>query len=238
MHPLALKAEIILALQLVSRHRAPRFASLLALAVIALLRAQAGPAAGTGVRERMILLTAGILAAAAASRVLARGGPYSSARRTAAAWPLVPAARLAGAMLFTSLPGMVAVAVLLTDKWSVGEAGRLVAILLLASGAIAATVMAVTPVWGASGAAAAGLFAVLAGGVSPSYVRQVLEPAPVLRFFALGLWKGLPLPWRAVHWLESGGFADPLVLLAWIVAGVGVSGLLVSRPLSFTTRPP
>ena len=238
MHPLALKAEIILALQLVSRHRAPRFASLLALGVTALLMAQAEPATGAGVRERLILLATGILSAAAGSRVLARGGPYSSARRTAAPWPLVPAGRLAGAMLFTTLPGMVAAAVLLTDHWSVGEAASLVVMLVLASGAIAATVMAVTPMWGASAAAAAGLAVALAGGISPSYVVQVLAPTPVLRSFVLGLWNGLPLSWRAVHWLESGGFADPLVLLAWIVTGVGVSGLLVSRPFSFTTRPP
>ncbi|MSR06011.1 MAG: hypothetical protein EXR93_02925 [Gemmatimonadetes bacterium] len=68
-----LKAEAILAIQLVTRHRSPRLVLLLAAGLVLVMLSQDGGASPAG-DQRSLLLVAGTLGAVAGSRLLARGG--------------------------------------------------------------------------------------------------------------------------------------------------------------------
>jgi hypothetical protein len=161
---LAFKAEIVLAIQLITRHRAPRLAAVLAFSAVALLVAEGRAVAAGEARRHTIIFIAGAVSAVAASRLLAKGPAWASVRRSASHPLVVPAGRLTGFLLL-ALPaaGAAALSLLaLRDE----QAPRLVVSLPLYCLAIGAVVMSVTPVLGASAAACAGV-ALAFLGVAP-----------------------------------------------------------------------
>jgi hypothetical protein len=75
------------------------------------------------------------------------------------------------------------------------------------------------------GEAAAGFLSVLLvwiGGITPSSVQQLLAGAPYLQRPVVLAWNVLPLGWRAER-ATAGGATDPLLLGAWVVAGILVA---------------
>jgi hypothetical protein len=225
--PLAFKAEIVFGLQLVLRHRAPRLALLLAAALIVLILA-----GSTGesplVRRDTIVLIGGVLATVAGSRVLVIGAPLNSVQSTASPWLLAPTGRLAAIVLFTSVPVLAAALFTMGARGSVLLAIQVAAQATLFAAALAAPVMALTPLMGASGAAGLGLLVALFGAVPPSEVAAALSSWPVLRNLAVLCWNTLPLPWRASRWLVAGGVADPALLGCWTALGLGGAALVAS----------
>src|SRR5437016_7877702 len=67
---LGFKAEVVLAFQLIARHRAPRLAMLLAATVVLMLLAEDGAAGSLAVRRRTVALIGGALSAVFASRLM------------------------------------------------------------------------------------------------------------------------------------------------------------------------
>ncbi len=222
---LALKAEVVLSVQLITRHRVPRLALLLA--GILLLALFEGDPAGVVARQRTVLLIAGSLGAVAGARLLARGGPLGGARCAAAPALLPPVGRLIGALLLVG-PVLLAVTMATLGSGPVLAGTVIVALVYAAASVVAA--MALTPAVGTSLAAALGFVSALAGLARPSQVAVLLGAWPVPRAVAGLLWNGLPLPWRAGRWLTQGASAgDPWVLLGWIVAGLLASAWVVER---------
>src|SRR5258708_10382776 len=93
---LGFKAEVVLALQLITRHRAPRLALLLAGTVVVLLLTEGAGPGSLEVRRRTVALIGGALFAVFSSRLVVRGGPLSSIRRPGAPGGLVGAGRPTG----------------------------------------------------------------------------------------------------------------------------------------------
>jgi len=232
---LAFKAEVVLAFQLITRHRAPRLAMLLAGTVVVLLLAEGASGSLEG-RRRTVALIGGALSAVFASRLVAHGGPLSSIRRTAAPAWLVVAGRLAGLLLLTGASLFTASAIAVAGKWGVSEALKLTGALTVYCAAVGALVMAGTPLAGASAAASLGLLASLVGNALPSQIGALLAAWPPVRGAAVLGWNALPLAWRVERWLAQGGAADPLVLLFWIAFGLMATGQVAAR--AFATRPP
>jgi len=234
--PRALKAEVVWGLQLVLRHRAPRLALLLAAALVLLVLAGSSAETTLGIRQGTIILIAGVLASVAGSRVLVVGAPLSSVRRTAAPWILAPTGRLAAVVLFTSVPALVAALITFTGHGSLVVAIRVAAQTTLFAAAVGASVMALTPLAGASASAGVGLLAALFGAIPPSQVASGLASWPILRNLAVLGWNALPLPWRASRWLAGGGVADPALLSCWTALGIAGAVLVVSAPGSHVRR--
>jgi hypothetical protein len=88
----------------------------------------------------------------------------------------------------------------------------------VASGA--ALVMAVTPVMGASGAAAAGFIFAWFGTVPPSGVSAMVERWPLVQGPMVLIWNTLPLGWRAIRWFEHANSADPALIAVWFPVAV------------------
>jgi hypothetical protein len=236
--PLAFKAEIVLGLQLVLRHRAPRVALLLAATLVVLILAGSTRESTLSMRQQTIVLIAGVLATVAGSRVLVMGAPLSSVRSTASPWLLAPTGRLVAVVLFTSVPVLAAALIAIGARGSVLSAIRVAAQATLFATAVAGPVMALTPLAGASAAAGLGLLAVLFGAVPPSEISAGLASWPSLRNLAVLGWNALPLPWRASRWLVGGGVADPALLGCWTVLGLGGAALVASaRGWWHTGRP-
>jgi hypothetical protein len=223
---LAFKAEVVLAVQLITRHRAPRLAMFLAVSLVVMLLAADPASASLNSLRRTLALIGGALSAVGASRLFAQGGALASVRQTASPWLQPAAGRLAGLLALIALGLFGASSVVLGVRWGVGEAVRSGAMLLVYCGGVAASVMALTPVVGASSAAALGLVAAMLGGVLPSEVATLLEGWPMLRGPAVLSWNVLPLSWRAERWLSTGDVTDPLVLLGWAAFGIVVTGYL------------
>ena len=221
---LAFKAEVVLAIQLITRHRAPRLVLLL-VASLALVMLSGGREGTAGTRHQTILLVAGSLGAVAGSRLLARGGPLAAARGAATS-SMVPAiGRVTGVVLLIGpivLPLCVAV---------LGPAGLTTTFVVLLHGAATvALTMALTPAVGASSAAALGFLAALVGGVRPSQVGVLLSTWPFTQTPAVILWNTLPLSWRAARWLADGpGRGDPWVLTVWLAAGLWAAAWAIER---------
>ncbi len=95
--PLAFKAEVVLAILLVVRHRAPRLAVVLVLSLVLLVaqRNRHGAASQVSMGHIVVLIGA-TLATIGGSRVFAPGGPLCAARRVGARWWLPPLGRLVG----------------------------------------------------------------------------------------------------------------------------------------------
>ncbi|MBI4501622.1 MAG: hypothetical protein HY700_10705 [Gemmatimonadetes bacterium] len=227
--PLAFKAEVVLAFQLILRHRAPRLALLLAGSLMLIAFAGDPASRDSGVRERTMALVAGVLAAVAASRLLAAGAPLWSVRRTASPWLLAPAGRLAAAVLFAAVPVVIATLVIRSADWFLGGALVTAAKLTVYAAAVAACTMALTPLIGASAAATMGLLGASLGAIPPSAIAVTLEHRPFARGAAVLVWNSLPLGWRAVRWAIKGGPSDGGVLTCWILLGIGAAVLVVAR---------
>lgn len=221
---LALKAEALLGLHLVTRHRAPRLAAVLGLALLA-----AAAVSGSGSDAGSVLLIGSTLAVVGASRLLAPGPALAGARMAAARWWVAPVGRLAGA-LCAVVPFAVGIAALVmrphgeADLWRVAWVTGAYAVVLIAC------TMAMVPSLGASLAATLGFVAVWLGGVPPSAVSAVLGPWPLLERGAVWVWSLLPLPWRALRWLAGGPIADPLFLMAWAAIGMALAAGQASVP--------
>jgi hypothetical protein len=224
---LALKAETLLGLQLVTRHRAPRLAAMLGLALTA--GAAVLPSGQAG--SRSILLVGSTLAAVGASRLLAGGPAVAAARMVAAEWWVVPVGRLAGA-LCAIVPLALGGAALLVDPHGGVGPGRIAWVTCGYAAAVIACTMALTPILGASAAASSAFVAVWLGVVPPSAVSEVLGSWPAPQRAAVWLWTVLPLPWRALRWLAGGPVADPLLVMAWTVIGVAAAACRLSVPSS------
>lgn len=232
---LALKAELVFAWLLITRHRAPRLALVLVASLVALLKRENDPQS-LSVREHGLVLMAGILSSVAASRVTSRGAVLASVRRTASHLWLVPVGRLFAVVLFALLPVTLASGILVAGAAGFVTALPLLALLPLYASAISGVVMAVTPVVGASAAAGLGLLACLTGGFPPSQLRDLLEEAAFVQGPVVHAWNVLPLAWRVTHGLVSGGVGDALVLLSWAALGLGVTAWVGAQPRFSTTR--
>lgn len=227
---LAVKGELVLAVQLVTRHRAPRLTALLGLG-LAVLAAASKPRPDLG--ARMVVLVAGMLAAVSASRLLASGPAYAAARMVVAPSWLVPVGRLTGVLC---LVGPVAMGVALALALAAPQGVPVlmpVAVALVYAACVAVCTMAMAPACGASGAALLGFLAAFVGIAPPSGIGALLAAWPPLQWLVVWLWNALPLPWRAMRWLASGGWEDALLLVTWTLMGLGVVCLQVGMP-----RPP
>lgn len=222
---ISLKAEALLGLHLVTRHRAPRLAAVLGLALVA--AAAVSRSGDTG--GRSVLLIGSTLAAVGASRLLAQGPALAAARMVAARWWVVPIGRMAGA-LCAVVPVALGIAALILGSRGEGGLWRIGWVTAGYAAALIACTMAAAPTLGASPAATLAFLAVWLGCVPPPVVSAVLGPWPLLQRCAVWAWSLLPLPWRALRWLGGGPAADPLLLMAWTAAGVMLAGWQVSLP--------
>lgn len=227
MNLMALKAEIVLAVQLVSRHRAFRLAALLVL-VLTVALASGGPASASG-RHGLILAMAGMLSCVAGSRLLAPGGALTALRMAGCSWWLAPVGRVLGAWIvvyaFALVPGVVLVA----PHSSVPGALQAALTVAVYVASVIACTAALTPVVGASAAAAVGFFAAWMGNIPPSAVPALVQGVPALQGPLVLLWNLLPLPWRAGSWFVQGKASDGGVLLAWCVLAVLASAWTAER---------
>lgn len=222
---LRLKAEVAFGMQLVLRHRAPRFVAFLVALVVLLVRH------GGGSPERLsrtLLLAAGTLAVAGASRVFAPGSALAAARRVAEPWWLAPCGRLAGVLLVVLAGTAAAAAVLYAED--VGAALTVLAVCLLFAAAVAALTAALTPLVGASSATALGVVPVWFGSASPESVGRLLAMWPHAVRPVVVLWNVLPLGWRALALLAEPHAASALLLGAWLAVGLCGVAWCVERP--------
>jgi len=95
--------------------------------------------------------------------------------------------------------------------------------------ALAAVTAALTPLIGSSAAASVGLTSAWLGVVPPTALAALLGTWPPVARPLVWLWNVLPLPWRAIRWLNQGTAQDPAMLAAWTVLGVLVVGWSVQR---------
>lgn len=230
---LAFKAEVVLAIQLVTRHRAPRLAALLALVVVVMLARETTAAAAP-----TLLLVAGSLAVAGASRLLAPGPALGAARRAPAPWWMVPCGRLVGLFLLVGAGVVVAGAILYS-----GEPARGMRALVVSTGfgtAVGAVTLALAPRVGASAAATLTFLPVWFGGLPPARVAELLGAWPRTARATLLLWHVLPLPWHAAALLTHGPAAGHavhlLVLSAWALAALALAARSVARPAATWRR--
>ncbi len=223
---LAFKAEVVLASLLVVRHRAPRFALLLAAGILAILVLDDSPDAFL-VRRNGLALVAGLLAAVSAARVLARGGALASVRGLPSHPYVSPAGRLTAVVVFVVFPLAAASVLLVASRWGVVQAGQVLICASLPAVALASILMALTPLTGATTATVSGILASVLGGIPPADMASALASWPLIRDLALAAWEILPLAWRAGQWFDHGGLWHPLVLSAWIVAGAAMAPLTI-----------
>jgi len=225
--PLALKADVVLGAQLVSRHRSPRLAAVL---VLALLVAAAGqrPAPGPA-RAPLAVVAAGVMVAVAASRLFAPGGALAASRAAAARWWVAPVGRLTGALVLTLPLAVAAAALLVLPGAGVETAVRVSAAVILYGAALAAVTAALTPLLGSSVAASVGLMSAWLGAIPPTALAALLGAWPLVARPLVWLWNVLPLPWRAIRWLSHGNAQDPVMLVVWGVLGALVVGWSAER---------
>lgn len=235
---LAVKAEIVLGALLVIRHRTPRLAALLVLAVVASSFLVGGGSGGPGHSQWLAFFGAGSLAAVSASRLCAPGAALAAAYRVAASWWLVPTARLVGS-LFVTLPFVVGAALLLGQPVGAAySASELVAVIGLYAATLAALVLAVTPALGASAAAAIGFVAAWFGMLPPSAVSNAIDRWPFVQRALVLAWNSLPLGWRAMRWLERGTHSDGVVLFGWLLVGIAAAAWAIPWVLRSRTQQP
>ena len=235
---LAVKAEIVLGALLVIRHRTPRLAALLVLAVVASSFLAGGGPGGPGHSQWLVFFGAGSLAAVSASRLLAPGAALAAGYRVAASWWLVPTARLVGSLLVT-LPFVAGAALLLGQPVGAGlGASELVAVTGLYSATLAALVLALTPALGASAAAAIGFVTAWFGMLPPSAVSNAFERWPIVQRALVLAWNSLPLGWRAMRWLEGGTHSDGVVLFGWLLVGIATAAWAITWVLRSRNQKP
>ena len=219
-----LKSEMVLAVQLAARHRTVRLTALLGLAGLVAARSAHDPL------PALLLVACGI-GATAASRPLAPGAAFHLARRAAAHPVITATGRLGGVALL--LLGATAAALPVAGAGELASvAWRQVAVAVLAGVAVAAPVLALSPVAGASGAGGLGLLIAVLGQVPPSGVHAGLAGWPALRAGAVLAWNVLPMPWRAERWVVGapGAVTDVAVLVGWILVGVATAAWMLVPP--------
>lgn len=208
---LRLKAEVVLGVQLVSRHRAVRLAATLLLLMTVAI---ASSARSVG-KHALILLMAGMLSAVAGSRLLAPGGALTALRMTAARWWMAPLGRSIGAGVVVYPLVLVPIVVLIAPHASAPLMLKTLATVTLYTVCMITCVAALTPGTGASTAAAIGFFSAWIGQVPPSEIRALTAGVPALQGPLVLLWNVLPLPWRANQWFIQGRAEDLGVILFW-----------------------
>ncbi len=212
---LRFKAEIVLGVQLVSRHRAVRLAATLLLLMTVAI-ASSVPAGGrVGGTHALILLMAGMLSAVAGSRLLAPGGALTALRMAAARWWMAPLGRTIGAGVVVYPLVLVPVVVLIAPHASAPLMLKAIATVTLYTVCTITCVAALTPGTGASAAAAIGFFAAWIGQTPPSGIQALTASVPAFQGPLVLLWNVLPLPWRANQWFVQGRAEDAGVLLFW-----------------------
>ncbi|HEX9728735.1 MAG TPA: hypothetical protein VGA37_09535 [Gemmatimonadales bacterium] len=201
------KAEVVLALHLVTRHRAARLTALAAAAATGVAAVPGNDQAS----RALILAAVGTLAAVAASRPLAAGAPFLSARVAVATWRVVFVGRLIGALL----PVLVVAGLAVVTRPVFGRALDLALLFATATYGcvLAAVVMGLTPRLGASAATMVGL---VCAGVGLLALAPDVAPQSGAGGFA---WYVLPLSWRALDALNGGGVADIAFLALWALLG-------------------
>jgi len=224
---LAVKAEVLFGLALVTRHRAPRLAALLALAIVA---TAATTEPGPGAVGNAVLLIGAILAAIAASRLISPGPAFAAARMTVSDWWVAPAGRLLGALIAVLPVCLVAGLALAAVAAGHVAMARLMAVVTVYAATMAACTMAASAFMGASAAATLGFLAAFFGVAPPSEMAALLAAWPPAQHTVVWLWNLLPLPWRAQRWLAGGAWSDPLMLGLWAAIGLAVAGWSLSRP--------
>ena len=229
---LGAKAEMVVGVFLVARHRTVRLACVLALTMVVLSLVQNLGRTPRAYQPGTVFLIAGTLAAVAGSRLLAPGGALAASRQVAALFWLVPFGRLTGALLVV-LP-VVTVAAFFVGTAESGHFQLILAAAIYAA-AVASGVLALAPATGASAAAAAGFVAVWVGSVHPFDLRAMFENWPFLQRALVLMWHLLPFQWRAVRLLETFKGVDALVLIGWIVLGVVLAGWFTT-PVRFAGR--
>ncbi len=216
---LAGKAELVLGLLLIVRHRAVRLTAVIGVAGIA-LGVVGNAAERPGLVLHTVLLVGGSLGAVAGSRLLAPGAALSAAWRTASPWWLAPSGRLAGAAVLLAPAVGLAAAVLIAPAKGWVPALELGFGAWVYATAAAATALAAAPVLGASASGGLAMLAVWFGGIPPSAMHELFSEWTYLQRPIVLLWNTLPLGWRASRWLVRGESTDALVLGCWILFGV------------------
>jgi hypothetical protein len=230
-----LKAEVILGLLIVIRHRAVRLTGLLVLALVVF--AVIGIDAVENAKVyRTILVVGGSLVAVATSRLFAPGPVLAAARLVAQPWWLVPIGRLTGALLVVVSALAITVFTLAVPSQHPVDLLRIGVISVLYVGALGAGTAALTPMIGASASAVCGFIAAWLGGMPPSVVATALAEWSVAQRLAVWLWNGLPLVWRAERWLDTGGVVDVAHLLGWIALGIAVTGWAIAASTRWTSH--
>jgi len=219
---------MVLAWQLITRHRAPRLALVLVATLVALLKVERDPLT-LAARQHGLVLIAGILSSIAASRLTSRGAALGSIRRVSSAWWVPTMGRLCGALCFVLLPVVLAAGILLPVSSLFSELPPLLAITLPYLAVMSSLVMALTPMVGASAGATVGLLVNVGGAFPPSHLSALLERWPHLEVGVVSVWKSLPLSWHVSHWLVLGGTADPLVLAVWVAFGIAGTAWITTR---------
>jgi hypothetical protein len=212
---LRLKAEVVLAMQLVSRHRAVKLAATLVLLMTVAIASSAPAGGRVGGRQAVILLMAGMLAAVAGSRPLAPGGALAALRMAAARWWIAPVGRILGAGVVIYPLVLVPIVVLVAPQASAPVMLKVIVTVTLYIVCVIACVAALTPVIGASAAAGAGFFSAWVGQTPPSGMQALTAGVPALQGPLVLLWNVLPLPWRANRWFVQGTSEDAAVLFLW-----------------------
>lgn len=216
---LACKAELVLGMLLIVRHRAMRLTA--ALAVMGVALAMVGNAAQRpGLAQQTVLLVGGSLGAVAGSRLLAPGAALVAAWRSASPSWLPSVGRLAGAALLVAPAVGLASAALLGPASDWRTALQLAFVGWTYATAIAAVTLAASPFLGASVSGALGLLAVWFGGIPPSAMAELFGHWSYVQRPIVLLWNALPLGWRASRWLHRAELVDALVLGTWIVLGI------------------
>ncbi len=146
--PLAFKAEVVLAILLVVRHRAPRLAVVLVLSLVLLVAQRNGHGAASQVSMgHIVVLIGATLATIGGSRLFAPGGPLCAARRVGARWWLPPLGRLVG-LLCLIVPTVFAVSAVLVSPQGLGRASWTAVVASTYAACLGALTLAVTPAWG------------------------------------------------------------------------------------------
>ena len=227
-----LKAETVLAVQLITRHRTVRLVALLAMVVVA--ATWMSPLDTAREASRTIFLVSGAVASVAASRVLSPGAALASVGRAAGVWWLAPVGRLLGVGLVATATASVAVVTL------AGTHDHSTMLLFVSSAqaiGLAGIVMVLAPAWGSSAAGAVGLLFVILGPLPPSTVEAMLGDGSLLERAGVALWNVLPLAWRGLRVLEDGMIVDLAVFALWMFVSIVSASWIVVPARFWADRP-
>ena len=224
---LAVKAQAVFAMLVTTRHRAVRMAIALTTAIVLFEAVTAG--VGHSQMGGSVLVVGGWLSAVAASRILSPGAALDAARRVAGPWWLAPAGRLLGTMALVVPVTWVTAALLTSGSGAWPDLVRTCVGAALYVSALAALVMALTPLWGATAAGTLGLMLAVLGVVPPSEMAQLTVTWPLVQRPVVLMWNWLPLGWRAAHWMRYGGVRHVAILALWVGAGVALASWTIAR---------